>query len=164
MTLNASVRSLSLWVALGIAFTVGAIGGLLSPIGAWYLAIEKPAFQPPDWLFGPAWTTIFLLTAYAAHRLWESHEPHSSERRQILVLFGFNAILNIGWSFLFFYLQRPDYSLYEAFVLWLSIALIIVLACGAVPLTRLLMAPYLAWVTFATVLNTAIYRLNQPFT
>ena len=162
MTLGESLRTLSFWVALAVAFTVGATGGLLTTIGAWYEALDKPVFQPPDWAFGPAWTIIFLLSAYSAHLLWQA-AASGTERGKVLILFLLNALLNLGWSYLFFFIQRPDLALYEAFLLWLSVLLIILLICGKAPLTRWLMLPYLAWVTFAIVLNLAIVRLNAPF-
>ncbi|MFK8051668.1 MAG: TspO/MBR family protein [Woeseiaceae bacterium] len=163
MSPGETLRSRSFWIAILIAFSVGAVGGFLTPLDIWYETLEKPFFQPPDWLFGPAWTTIFLLSAYVAHRLWVANTAGGSERKQLIVLFSFNAVLNIGWSFLFFYLQRPDLALYEAFILWISVALIMFLACARVPFTRWLMLPYLLWVSFAIVLNTAIVRLNAPF-
>ncbi len=163
MTFAKSLRSLSFWVALAIAFSVGAVGGLLTPIGPWYELLEKPAFQPPDWAFGPAWTIIFLLSAYSAHRLWDAAAGKTARRVTIVGLFALNALLNLGWSYLFFFSQRPDLALNEALLLWISVLLIIVIIAGKVPITRWLMAPYLAWVTFAIVLNFYIYRLNMPF-
>lgn len=162
MTPAASLRALSFWVALAVAFTIGAVGGLLTQIGRWYELLDKPAFQPPDWAFGPAWTIIFLLSAYSAHRLWEAASDRD-HRIQVIILFLLNGALNLGWSYLFFFSQRPDLALFEAFLLWLSVLLIIVLVCGRAPVTRWLMAPYLVWVTFAIVLNLAIVRLNAPF-
>lgn len=162
MSLAASLKSLSFWIALGAAFAVGAAGGLLTRLGPWYEALNKPSFQPPDWAFGPAWTIIFLLTAYAAHLAWESAGA-SGDRQQVLWLFGANALLNLGWSYLFFFIRRPDLALIEAALLWLSVLLIIVLAGQRVPLVRWLLVPYLGWVSFAIALNFAIVRLNESF-
>ncbi|MEM7764031.1 MAG: TspO/MBR family protein [Pseudomonadota bacterium] len=163
MTVAQSLRTPSLWIALAVAFVVGAVGGALTPIGDWYRALVKPAFQPPDWAFGPAWTVIFLLTAYSAHRLWEANQAGSSERRQLLALVLFNALLNVGWSFLFFTQRRPDIALYEAFVLLLSVLLLIIAPSRKLPRIRWLLAPYAAWVCFAITLNAAIVQLNAPF-
>ncbi|MEL7311037.1 MAG: TspO/MBR family protein [Pseudomonadota bacterium] len=160
MTLSQSVRTPSLWLAIGLAFTVGAIGGSLTPLGSWYTALEKPSFQPPDWLFGPAWTAIFLLTAYAAHRIWEAGAP----RLWIVSLFGANAALNILWSYLFFFSRRPDLAVFEALALWFSTAAIVFAFRRTVPIVRWLLAPYLLWVAFAFMLNAAIARVNGPFT
>ncbi|MEL7023102.1 MAG: TspO/MBR family protein [Pseudomonadota bacterium] len=160
MKASESARSLSLWLAVGLAFTTGAIGGALTPLGSWYEALQKPAFQPPDWLFGPAWTLIFLLTAYAGHRVWEA----GAKRSWVLSLFGLNALLNVLWSYLFFFSQRPDLAVFEAIALWFSIAAIVFVFRRRVPVIRWLLAPYLMWVAFAFVLNAAIVRLNGPFT
>lgn len=159
MTPGQSLRTRSLWIAVVAAMTTGAIGGALTPLGPWYRELIKPAFQPPDWLFGPAWTTIFLLTAYAGHRAWEAGNRSSV----VLALFGINAALNVFWSYLFFFIQRPDWSTWEAVALWLSVIAIIVVFGRKTPSIRWLMAPYALWVAFAFVLNVAIVRLNGPF-
>ena len=152
-------QALSFWIALALATVVATAGGLLTPLGTWYRELEKPFFQPPDWLFGPAWTVIFLLTAYAGHLAWE----RTDARATVLVLFGINAILNVAWSYLFFFIRRPDLAVWEAALLWLSVLAIILVIGNQVPLVRWLLAPYLAWVAFAFVLNLTIVRLNAPF-
>ncbi|MEM7610495.1 MAG: TspO/MBR family protein [Pseudomonadota bacterium] len=163
MTPAQSARQLSFWVSLGGAFTIGAIGGALTQLGPWYGALSKPPFQPPDWAFGPAWTLIFVLSAYSAHRLWEVATSRAL-RIQVVALFLTNGALNLGWSYLFFFIQRPDLALVEAAALWLSVLIIIVVGGRRLPVVRLLMAPYLIWVTFAIALNGAIVELNKPFT
>ena len=102
-------------------FLVGLLGGLATEIGPWYRALVKPSFQPPDWLFGPAWTLIFALTAYAAADAWRRADTEP-DRRRIAIAFTVNGLLNILWSVLFFKLRRPDWALIEVVPLWLSIA------------------------------------------
>ncbi|MEM7805858.1 MAG: TspO/MBR family protein [Pseudomonadota bacterium] len=162
MTFVQSLRAPSLWVALAVAFSTGALGGLLTPLGPWYRALEKPVFQPPDWLFGPAWTTIFVLSAYAAHRLWRA-AASGKARTLVVTLFVVNIGLNLGWSYLFFFIQRPDLAVFDAVALWLSVLSIMLAVGGLAPISRWLLAPYLGWVAFATVLNVAIVNLNSPF-
>ncbi|MBV9538169.1 MAG: tryptophan-rich sensory protein [Acidisphaera sp.] len=148
------------------AIATAVAGALLTKLGAWYRDLRKPSWQPPDWLFGPAWTVIFALAAYAAGAGWES-APDEATRTTIVGLFVANALLNMFWSWLFFTRQRPDWALVEVAALWLSIfALIVVLAPVSAPLSTpasLAMVPYLLWVSFASFLNLTIVRLNRPF-
>ena len=144
------------------ASVLGILGALVTDLSAWYYGLRKPAWQPPDWLFGPAWTLIFGLAALAGILAWKGAWG-SGDRTRILLLFAVNAALNVGWSWLFFRLHRPDWALVEVGFLWLSI---VVLMVALWPMSRTaswLLAPYLAWVTFAAVLNFAIVRLNGPF-
>jgi translocator protein len=144
------------------ASVLGILGALVTDLSAWYYGLRKPAWQPPDWLFGPAWTLIFGLAALAGILAWKEAWG-SGDRTRIVVLFAVNAALNVGWSWLFFRLHRPDWALVEVGFLWLSI---VVLMVALWPMSRTaswLLAPYLAWVTFAAVLNFAIVRLNGPF-
>jgi benzodiazapine receptor len=155
-------RWLPLAVAAACAFAVAAVGGALTDIGPWYRDLVKPSFQPPDWAFGPAWTLIFALCAVAGAQSWQ-RAPNLRARTAVIVLFAVNAVLNVGWSLLFFRLRRPDWALLEVGLLWLSIVALI-LVCGRfAPRVRLLLLPYLAWVSFATLVNAEVVRLNAPF-
>jgi translocator protein len=145
--------------AAGVAGT----GAALTRLGPWYFGLKKPWFQPPDWLFGPAWTTIFICCVIAGVWAWR-RTASASQRSLIILLFALNATLNVLWSALFFYLQRPDWALWEVGFLWLSILLLIVYFWSWARRSAHLLMPYLAWVTFASVLNIAIVQLNAPFT
>ena len=137
-------------------------GGLLTEIGPWYRQLRKPRLQPPDWLFGPAWTVILGLAAGAFVLAWRG-APDAAARTWVAVLFGANWVCHLLWSPLFFKVKRPDWALMEVPLLWLSVLAIIV---GIAPYTGWgpwLMAPYLLWVGFAAWLNYAIVRLNGPF-
>lgn len=149
-------------VAALSATLVAGLGGAATQLGPWYYGLRKPLWQPPDWLFGPAWTVIFALIAAAGVAGWRAAADRASQVR-LIALFGVNGFLNVLWSVLFFHLQRPDWALVEVVLLWLSILVLII---ALAPLSRLaswLLVPYLAWVSFASVLNLAIVRLNQPF-
>jgi tryptophan-rich sensory protein len=159
MTLPARRRRKALLVAAGAAVAVGVLGTAATDLGPWYQGLRKPSWQPPDWLFGPAWTVIYALCVLSAATAWAAARDRMHEVA-IIVLFGLNALLNVLWSQLFFGLRRPDWALAEVVLLWLSVlALILVLR----PISRTaswLLVPYLAWVTFAGVLNLAVVRLN----
>jgi tryptophan-rich sensory protein len=148
--------------AAGAALAVGALGALTTDLSEWYFALQKPAWQPPDWLFGPAWTTIFALAATAAVLCWNATTT-LAERQNLLIFFLLNATLNVTWSLLFFRLRRPDWALAEVVLLWLSIVVLIVVCVRYRTLAGWLLAPYLAWVSFAAILNYEIVRLNSPF-
>lgn len=141
-----------LLVAAAAAILVATVGGTLTDTGAWYQSLRKPAWQPPDWLFGPAWTVIFALAVLSAATAWR-FAPDSSARERIVGLFALNGFLNVLWSLLFFRLQRPDWALYEVTLLWLSIVVLIVVLFGLSRLASLLLVPYLAWVSFAGMLE-----------
>ena len=149
------------WAALA-AIAVGALGALSTDIGLWYRSLIEPPWKPPDALFGPVWTTIYALAAIAAVRAWE-RAPKRSDREWMIALFAFNAFANVLWSLLFFRLRRPDWALAEVGVLWLSILVLIVVLGRYSRGSAWLLVPYLAWVTFAAVLNGAVVRLNAPF-
>ena len=137
-------------------------GGVLTKIGPWYRNLRKPSWQPPDWLFGPAWTVILGLAAWSASLGWEAASGDAA-RRTVIILFGINAAFHLLWTPLFFNFRRPDWSLIEVGFLWASILAAIVWLAPVSSLAAWLLVPYLAWVTFASYLNLAIVRLNRPF-
>ncbi len=145
-----------------VALVLTAGGGLLTEIGPWYRQLRKPSWQPPDWLFGPAWTVILGLAAWSAALAWTSAST-DGERTLVVALYLINAVAHFAWSPLFFKLQRPDWALFEVPLLWLSILAPIVLVAPFSPLASWLLVPYLLWVSFAAYLNLTIVRLNGPF-
>ncbi|WP_271077634.1 TspO/MBR family protein [Aurantiacibacter sp. MUD61] len=148
--------------AIAWALILAAGGGLLTTIGEWYYDLKKPSWQPPDWLFGPAWTTIFALAAWAFVRSWDGAEA-AGETSLLIALYVINGVANFVWSPMFFTLKRPDWALYEVPILWASV-LALVLTLGRYDdLAPWLIVPYLAWVSFATVLNWKIVQINKPF-
>jgi translocator protein len=155
-----------LWLPIIVAVTVAVVvaiaGGIATDIGPWYAALKKPGWQPPNWAFGPVWTTIFTLAVIAAVLGWRAAQS-DQDRMLIIALFALNAVLNILWSVLFFSLRRPDWAMIEVVMLWASILALIVLFWRFSPWSSLLLAPYLLWVSIASYLNLTILRLNGPF-
>jgi tryptophan-rich sensory protein len=147
--------------AIGVIIVTGA-GALLTQIGPWYYSLRKPSWQPPDWLFGPAWTVIFLLAAYAGVSAYDRADG-SDARTVIVALFALNIVLNMLWSALFFRWRRPDWALIEVVPLWLSIAAMIAAVAPFSTWGALALVPYILWVSFASYLNLTIVRLNRPF-
>jgi tryptophan-rich sensory protein len=150
-------------VAFLCAASVAGIGALMTDLGPWYERLHRPWFQPPDWLFGPAWTAIFAMAAIAGYLAWQARPPIRLWGL-IAGLFAANGVLNIAWSALYFRLHRPDWALAETAALWLSVLALIFALRRCTRTGSLLMVPYLAWVSFAAVLNLAVVRLNYPFT
>lgn len=151
-----------IYAAAGWALLLGVAGGLLTPLTAWYFNLKKPAWQPPDWLFGPAWTVILGLAAWSAAHGWYA-ATSDAQRQAVLILFAVNGVCHLLWSPLFFALRRPDWALVEVVFLWASLIALMVGLWPIAPLSSLLILPYFLWVSFAAVLNRAIVRLNGPF-
>jgi tryptophan-rich sensory protein len=149
-------------VAAVSALVVAAIGGSLTVIGPWYRGLHKPAWTPPDVAFGVIWTTIFAFIAVSGVTAWRASKSRVT-REWIIGLFALNGFLNILWSLLFFRLQRPDWALIEVTAFWLSIAALIVVFWRFSKAAGLLLAPYLVWVSIASLLNYQIVHLNGPF-
>ena len=138
------------------------VGGLLtSPSirSGWYDALRKPAFNPPEWIFGPVWTFLFLTMAVSAWLIWK--QAADSPVRFPLVLFFLQLLLNVTWSGLFFGLRRPGLALMELVVLWILILIVMILFYRLHRFAGLLMSPYFAWVSFAVVLNGFIWWMNR---
>lgn len=149
-------------VAVLAALAVAAAGGSATRIGPWYEALDKPVWNPPDWLFAPVWTVIYALTVVAAVRGWHAATDNRA-RSWLLSLFFINALLNVLWSALFFTAERPDWALAEVITLWVSVLALVLFLGRLDRRAGLLLVPYLVWVGFAGWLNAAIVTLNGPF-
>ncbi len=142
-----------------ICFTAAAIGGLFTAtsVGSWYESLTKPSWNPPNWVFAPVWTTLYMMIAIAGWLIWR--ERGFKGARWPLMLFLTQLLLNVAWSGLFFGLQNPGLAFAEIVVLWLAILLTTISFFRIALLPGVLFLPYLLWVTFATVLNFEIWRL-----
>lgn len=146
------------------ALVLGAGGAVLTRLDAWYYGLRFPAWKPPDWAFGPVWTTIFICAAWAFVRAWRAPASTDALRSAMIAVYLANGFLNMYWSYLFFRRHRPDWALVETVFLWLSILAMLVVVASASPGSAWLIVPYLAWVTLAGFLTRAVARLNGPFT
>ena len=148
-------------VAVAVPLLAGAVGSVFtSPaISGWYAQLARPALSPPNWVFGPVWTTLFLMMGVAAFLVWRRGLAARAVR-VALGVFVAQLVLNVLWSALFFGLRRPDLALAEIAVLWLAIAATILVFRPLSRLAACLLVPYLAWVSFASYLNFAFWRLN----
>lgn len=148
-----------------ILITFPLIGGFLSSIGMdriWYNTIRKPSFTPPSWVFGPAWTILYILMGIASYLVWQKR-VRDDANKYIYIALGLYAVqllINWAWSPVFFGAHRPDISLGIIATMWVLIAICIVMFWRIRPLAGMLLLPYIAWVSFAFALNYQIYRLN----
>ncbi len=149
---------LPLLAAIAWMVSLCLIGGLMTPRADWYAALRKPSWQPPGWAFGPGWTIILGLAAWAAVRAWGAADP--AQQRDVLILFGVNGIFHLLWSPLFFKLQRPDWAPIEVPFLWASVLAMVIGLWPIDQLAALLILPYLGWVAFAASLNWKVVDLN----
>ena len=155
---------LSQWLALAafvaVSFAAAGIGSLATTpaIPGWYASLSKPAWTPPNWLFGPVWTALYLSMAVAAWLVWR--ERGFGGARLALALFAAQLALNALWSILFFGLKSPGAGLVGIAFLWAAIFATMAAFWRVRPLAGWLFVPYLWWVTFALFLNYAIWRAN----
>ncbi len=157
---SAVAQLVGLVLALLACFAAAGIGGLLTAasVDDWYQTLAKPAWTPPDWVFGPVWSALYLMMAVAAWLVWRSTDWSTS--RGPLTLFGVQLALNVAWSGCFFALQRPGLALVELVVLLAAIVATTAAFWRNSRLAAVLMLPYLLWSTFALGLNFSIWRLN----
>jgi benzodiazapine receptor len=147
-------------VSILICFTAAGVGGLLTrpAIEGWYSTLRKPAWTPPNWIFGPVWSALYLAMAVAVWLVWR--KAGLSGAKLALALFGLQLLFNVGWSAIFFGLRLPGPAFAEIVILWLLILATTVAFWPISSMAGGLMVPYLLWVMFAAALNFAIWRLN----
>jgi len=138
---------------IGSIFTTPAIPG-------WYASLKKPAFSPPNWLFGPVWITLFLLMGISLFIVWRKGAD-TPLVRSALMIFGIQLIFNVLWSVAFFGLRSPLSGLVVIVILWIAILLTIIQFSKVSELAAALLIPYIIWVSFASILNTSLYLLNR---
>ena len=145
----------ALWILAALA--AGALGSLFTP-GEWYAAMSKPSWTPPNEIFAPVWTVMYILMGIAAGMVWR-RAGFSSASIGIVLFIG-QLILNVLWSYLFFGLHRPGWAFLEISVLWGVVLATLVAFRGVRPAAGYLLLPYLLWISFALVLNFALWRMN----
>lgn len=152
-------NSLKLPLSIILAVLIGALGSLFttSSIETWYTTLTKPSFNPPSWLFAPVWTILYILMGISFWLIWKSHSP---EKKRAMGLFIVQLLLNGIWSPVFFGAHAIGGALALIVLLWAAIVLTILIFKKISKPAAWLLVPYILWVSFATVLNFAIWRLN----
>ncbi len=153
-------------IAIVVSEAAGIIGSVFTmpSIAGWYAGIVKPALNPPAWVFGPVWTTLYALMGIAAWLVWKQWDqgnPSTKLKVKIaLAIFGLQLFLNAIWSIIFFGLQNPGWALIDIAALWLAIVWTMVVFYKISKPACYLLVPYLLWVSFASYLNYSIWMLN----
>jgi tryptophan-rich sensory protein len=150
-------------IALIVCLTVGYSASLVTrpSVESWYPTIIKPVFNPPNWIFMPVWTFLYILMAVAAGLVWDKIKEQNEEVKKALGFFLIQLTLNAIWSYLFFGLKNPMLALIEIAILWLMIYETHLKFIKINKIAGYLLIPYLAWVGFATILNASIWWLNR---
>ena len=139
---------------------IGAGIATASSVQDWYPNLRKPSWNPPNWVFGPAWALLYTMMGVALYRVWGMGTDNPAVR-WALILFGVQLVFNGLWSLLFFGMRSPGLGLVEVIFLWLSVVATTVAFGLLDPVSWFLLVPYVAWVTFAAVLNGAVWWLNR---
>jgi tryptophan-rich sensory protein len=142
---------------------VGYFSGMVtrSAIITWYPTLVKPSFNPPNWIFAPVWSTLYIMIGIAAGLVWDRIESNTALVKKALVIFAIQLALNALWSYLFFGLHNPMLAGIEIVLLWLMILETYTQFSKINKIAGYLFLPYLAWVSFAMVLNASIWWLNK---
>ena len=153
---------IKLIVSIAACQGAGLIGSLFTTaaIPTWYAGLQKPFFTPPNWLFAPAWITLYILMAVAAFLIWRKGLDQKGVRFA-LIIFLIQLVLNTLWSIVFFGLESPLYGIIVIVALWIAILLTMIKFFKLSTIAGALLTPYIGWVSFAAVLNVAIWMLNS---
>lgn len=159
--MNERTRWIGLVLFVLVCLGAGGLGAVATTpeIDGWYRTVVKPDWNPPDWLFGPVWTTLFVLMGISAWLVWKP--AGLKEASTPLSLFAVQLILNVAWSWIFFGMHKIGWAVVEIVILWLAILATTVAFFRRSKPAGCLLVPYLGWVTFASVLNFTIWRLNS---
>jgi len=150
----------ALILCIAACLAAGGLGAVATSrsVASWYPVLNKPSWTPPNWLFGPVWTLLYIAMGVAVWRV-----ARTADRQRVggaIALFAAQLLLNAGWSFLFFGARRPGWAALEILALWAAIAATLRAFARIDPWAAGLLVPYLAWVSYAAALNLAIWRLN----
>ncbi len=149
-------------IAILIPLTIGFTSGFFTAgnVSGWFQTIQKPSWNPPSWIFGPVWTTLYILMGIALFLVWKS-DATESVKRTAIILFAAQLVFNFFWSLIFFEMHQPGWAFAEIVVMWVLILLTIFSFGKISSLAAWLLVPYISWVSFASILNYTIWRLNS---
>ena len=147
-------------ICIALPLIVGSVSGIATSgnITTWYATLNKPAFNPPNYLFGPVWTALYLIMGISLFMIWRS--PPGDARNYALAIFVIQLVLNFGWSFIFFHFKQVGWAFFEIILVWISVLAMIIIFHRINKTAAFLQVPYLLWVSFASVLNGSVWWLN----
>lgn len=148
-------------ISILITLGLGSLGGIftVNEIPNWYAGLQKPDFNPPNWIFGPVWSLLYTLMGISFYMIWKL--PVSSKRNTAILFFIVQFVLNFFWSLIFFKQHSPGWAFLEIIVMWVFILITIVRFGKLSSWAAWLLVPYISWVSFASLLNGAIWYLNK---
>ncbi len=152
--------TVKLVISLTFPLLVGYVAGMFTAeaIPGWYATLNQPSFNPPNWVFAPVWTTLYVAMGISLYMIWKI--APSKQRNNALLIFAFQLVLNFLWSFFFFYFKNIGFALVDILLLWIFIVAMIIQFYKLKPWAAYLNIPYILWVSFASLLNIAYYILN----
>jgi len=152
---------MKLFISILIPLLVGGIATFFttSGVNGWYAMANKPSFNPPNWLFAPVWTALYIMMGIALFLIWKS-EGDKAIKQTAFILFAVQLLLNFLWSFIFFYAKQPGWAFVDIIAMWIAILLTIIWFTKISITASWLLVPYIFWVTFASLLNFYIWRYN----
>lgn len=152
---------LKLFISVIICMAIGGISGYFtsSEITTWYVTLNKPSFNPPNWIFAPVWTTLYFLMGISFWLIWKSNAQKTIKNKAI-TFFIIQLVLNFFWSIIFFNLHQLGFALAEILLMWIFIVLTIISFYPISKTAAYLLFPYLLWVSFASILTFSIWKLN----
>lgn len=155
-------KTLKFIISIVICQAAGFFGSLFTTpkIATWYQGVTKPSFNPPNYLFGPVWTLLFILMGISLYIIWISKFKDRTYKKEVITIFAIQLVLNIFWSILFFGFESPMLAFFEIIALWVSIFATIIGFYKISKIASLILIPYILWVSFASVLNFFIWKLN----
>ena len=148
-------------ICIVLTVGLGSLGGIFtaSEIQGWYLHLNKPSWNPPNWLFAPVWTTLYLLMGIALYLVWKTPADADTKRWAVIV-FVVQFVLNFLWSYIFFREHQLGWAFVEIIVMWLAILCTIIGFSRINKIAAWLLVPYISWVSFAAILNYTVWQLN----
>ncbi|MEI8004583.1 MAG: TspO/MBR family protein [Bacteroidota bacterium] len=155
-----TMNIIRLLISLSLPLLIGAVSGFFTSnaIPVWYASLTSPAISPPNWIFGPVWTVLYILMGVSFYLIW--CQPASKAKSWALAVYFIQLLLNFAWSFFFFYFKHIGLALMDIVILWLCIPVMISLFYRIKPAAAYINIPYFLWVSFATILNAAFFKLN----
>jgi len=157
-----TIKFIKLTASIAICLTAGFVGSIFTTpaIDSWYATINKPSFNPPNWIFAPVWTTLFILMGISLYLIMQQSSAGKNIKKSLYLFFG-QLLLNIIWSVIFFGFKNPALALIEIIILLAVIILTTKEFKKINPLASWLFWPYICWVGFALILNFSIWFLNK---
>jgi len=148
-------------ISIAIPLAIGAVSGYftIESVQTWYTTLNKPSFNPPNGIFAPVWTTLYIMMGIACYLIWRK-DVENAQKKKALIFYSIQLILNFLWSFIFFYLHQKGAALAEIILLWIFILLTIISFSKISKAAAWLLVPYILWVSFATLLTYSIWKLN----